>query len=270
MLPKLISLPNGFFLPTYGVLVAAGFLTAIWLAARLARRSGLDPDAITGLGVNAALAGLIGAKLLLILENLDQYLAKPASLFTLATLQSGGVFFGGLIAAVAAAWYTIRARRLPLYPALDCFAPGIALGHAIGRLGCFAAGCCWGLECHRPWAVTFSNPDASELTGVPLGIPLHPTQLYESASQFLLAFLLWTAWNRPHPPGRIFGLYLLGAALSRFGIDFFRAHETANPAGLPLSTAQMVALGLAAAGAWLLRRPSSSAQSPTAAASETP
>jgi phosphatidylglycerol:prolipoprotein diacylglycerol transferase len=262
MLPKLISLPNGFFLPTYGVLVAAGFLAAVWLAARLGRRSGLDPDSITSLGVNAALGGLIGAKLLLILENLDEYLAKPASLFTLATLQSGGVFFGGLLAATGVAWYTIRSRRLPLYPVLDCFAPAIALGHAIGRLGCFAAGCCWGLECRRPWAVTFSRPEAAELTGVPLGIPLHPAQLYEAAAQFLLAALLWKAWNRPHRPGQIFGLYLLGAALSRFVIDFFRAHESANPLGGPFSNAQLLALALALAGLWLLRRASPSAETP--------
>src|SRR5688572_31370960 len=65
----------------------------------------------------------------------------------------------------------------------DVFAPGLALGHAIGRLGCFAAGCCWGSECDLPWAVTFRNPDANELTGVPLGIPLHPSQLYERSEE---------------------------------------------------------------------------------------
>ena len=262
MLPKLIELPNGFFLPAYGVLVAAAFLVAIWMAARLARQAGIGADAVTGLGVNAALGGLIGAKLLLIFENFDQYRSDPGSLFTLATLQSGGVFFGGLIAAVGVAWYTIRSKKLPLYTTLDCFAPGIALGHAIGRLGCFAAGCCWGRECDRAWAVTFTNPAAAELTGVPLGVPVHPTQLYEAVSQFVLAGLLLRAWGRPHEPGRIFGYYLAGASLARLIVDFFRAHESANPWGGPLSVAQYVALGLGAAGIWLIFRRSLSAQTP--------
>ena len=259
MFPKIISLPNGFFLPTYGVLVATAFLVAIAITARLARRAGLNADDVTGLGINAALAGLLGAKLWMVAQNVDLYIRQPAELFTLSTLQSGGVFFGGLVGAVAIAFWTIRSKKLPLWPTLDAFAPGIALGHAVGRLGCFAAGCCWGLACDRSWAVTFHSRDANELTGVPLDVALHPTQLYEAASQAILFVILWRLYNKRMAgrlaAGQVFAVYLAGAGLSRFVVDFFRFHESAPPFGAPLSVAQWVALGLMAIAAWVLRRP---------------
>ncbi|MEP7363569.1 MAG: prolipoprotein diacylglyceryl transferase [Acidobacteriota bacterium] len=259
MFPKIFSLPNGFFLPTYGVLVATAFLVAIAITSRLARRAGLNADDVTGLGINAALAGLIGAKLWMVAQNVELYIRQPAELFTLSTLQSGGVFFGGLVGAVAVAFWTIRSKKLPLWPTLDAFAPGIALGHAIGRLGCFAAGCCWGEACDRSWAVIFRNRDANALTGVPLDVGLHPTQLYESVSQAILFVILWNLYGKRMAgrlaAGRVFAVYLLGAGLSRFVVDFFRYHESAPPFGGPLSVAQWVALGLIVIAAWVLRRP---------------
>ena len=259
MFPKIVSLPNGFFLPTYGVLVAAAFLVAIAITARLARRAGLNADDVTGLGINAALAGLVGAKLWMVAQNVDLYIRQPSELFTLSTLQSGGVFFGGLVAAVVVTIWTIRTKKLPLWPTLDAFAPGIALGHGIGRLGCFAAGCCWGESCNRSWAVTFRNREAFDLTGVPLDTPLHPTQLYEAASQALLFVVLWKLYGKRmegrFPAGRVFAVYLAGAGLSRFVVEFFRAHESANPFGGPLTVAQWVALGLMVIAAGVLRRP---------------
>lgn len=276
MFPKIFSLPSGFFLPTYGVLVAAAFLAAIAVTARLARRAGLNADDVTGLGINAALAGLIGAKLWMVVQNLPLYLRQPAELFTLSTLQSGGVFFGGLLGAVAVTWWTIRSKKLPVLPTLDAFAPGIALGHAIGRVGCFAAGCCWGQACDRSWAVTFRNRDAHELTGVPLDLPLHPTQLYEVASQLVLFALLWVLYNRRMAgrlgPGQVFAVYLAGTSAARFMVDFFRAHDSALPFGGPLSIAQWVSLGLASAGLVLFRRspgPAASGNTPSRSAIHT-
>lgn len=258
MFPKVFSLPNGFFLPTYGVLVATAFLVAIAITSRLARRAGLNADDVTGLGINAALAGLIGAKLWMVLQNIELYVRQPAELFTLSTLQSGGVFFGGLLGAVAVAFWTIRSKKLPLWPTLDAFAPGIALGHAIGRLGCFAAGCCWGEACDRSWAVTFRSRDANALTGVPLDVALHPTQIYESVAQAILFLILWKLYARrvagELTAGRVFGVYLAGAGLERFVVEFFRAHETGPPFGGPLTVAQWVALGLMAFSVWVLRR----------------
>ncbi|MEZ5399332.1 MAG: prolipoprotein diacylglyceryl transferase [Bryobacteraceae bacterium] len=254
MFPKIITISDGVFLPTYGVMVALGFLIGLWLAGRLARRSGLDPELVTNLGVYAALAGLAGAKLLMFVVDFDHYAEHPGDILSVATLQAGGVFYGGLVGALAfGAWYLAR-HGLPAAATLDCFAPGLAAGQAIGRLGCFAAGCCWGQSCERGWAVTFTDPEAQALTGVPLQIPLHPTQLYEAVLLGVTAVATLAAFGRPHRPGSILGLYLILAAGERFVVDFFRAHQQANPFAGPLATAQWIAILLAAAGAWLLLR----------------
>ncbi len=253
MFPKLIGVGD-FFLPTYGVLVAIGFLLGLWVAGKLARRNGLDPDAVKDLGIQLALAGIIGAKLMMILYDFKHYLANPGELFSIATLQAGGVFYGGFLAALGVAFWYLRSRRMPFLPTADIFAPAIALGHSIGRLGCFAAGCCWGLECERPWAVTFRDPEAHKLVGVPLETPLHPTQLYEAMAELAIFAILYRAIARPHPPGRIIGLYLVLYPCARFLVEFFRAHEQANPFGGPLTAAQWTALGLLVLGCGLLVR----------------
>lgn len=254
MLPKLISL-DGFFLPTYGVLMAVAFLVGLWLAARLARQSGISAELATNLGVYAALAGLLGAKLLMVIVHFDYYRQQPGEIFSMATLQAGGVYHGGLAAALLAGYLYMRARRLPVLETLDAFAPAIALGYVFGRLGCFAAGCCWGLECHRPWAVTYTNPEANRLVGVPLHTPLHPTQLYLAAASLAIFLLLYREFRRPHRPGAIIGLYLALYSIARFVVDFFRYYEAPNPFGGPFTTTQWIALaGLAAGAALLLRR----------------
>src|SRR5690348_9993907 len=183
MYPEIFHLS---FLHTYGVLVALAFLAGLWMTTRLGKSDGLNSDAITNLGIYCALAAIVGAKIMMFLVDVPYYMDHPAEIFFFATLRAGGVFYGGLIGALAvAAWY-MRSSRLPVLRTADVFAPGIALGHGIGRLGCFSAGCCWGVESHLPWAVKFTNPVANQLVGVPLKVPLHPTQLYESFSEFAI------------------------------------------------------------------------------------
>src|SRR5262249_42878339 len=138
----------GFHLPTYGLLVAIAYLTALALTARLARRAGLDSEMVLNLGIYCAIAGIVGAKLLMILVAFHDYASNPRMLFSLATLQAAGIFYGGLIAALVTAWFYMRRHGMPVLATADVLAPGAALGHAIGRLGCFAAGCCWGAETH--------------------------------------------------------------------------------------------------------------------------
>ncbi len=249
MFPKIFSF-GSFFLPTYGVLVALGFLAGLWITVRLAKKGGLDPEKVTNLAVYVALAGLIGAKLLMIAFDWPDI-----QIFSLSTLQAAGVFQGGLILALIVAYFYIRHNKLPVLAVSDAFAPGIALGHGIGKLGCFAAGCCWGKECHLPWAVTFRNPDAYGLTGVPLNVPLHPAQLYESIAEILLFGFLYWRYGRAHSPGQIIGLYLVVSSIVRFFIEFERFHEQALPFGLPLSITQWIAIGLAIAGGVLLLIP---------------
>lgn len=237
------------FLPTYGVLVAAAFLTALWLAGRLARRAGLNVDAVTNLGIYCALSAIGGAKVMMFLVDYRYYAEHPGEIFSLSTLRAGGVFYGGLIAALAVAVWYMRKTRLPGWKTADVFAPAIALGHGIGRLGCFSAGCCWGIECHLPWAVTFTDPVANQLVGVPLGVPLHPTQLYESFAEFLIFGVLYWRIRKPHPAGAIISLYLMLYSTVRFVVEFFRYHEQANPFGGPLDTGQWISLALFLLGA---------------------
>lgn len=257
MYPKLISF-GSFFIPTYGVLVALGFLLALTTTLRLARRSGLPSEKIVNLAVYCAMAGIVGAKLFMFLFDLPAYLQNPGEIFTLETLRAAGVFHGGLIVALLfAAWY-IRKESLPLFATMDCFAPGIVLGQAIGRLGCFAAGCCWGKECSLPWGVRFRSDFAAP---VPLDKTLHPAQLYESVADFLIfAFLYRRFQSSSVKNGQIIGLYLVLYSIARFVIEFFREHEQSLVG--PFSLTQWIALGLWVLGAVFLTRSRTSARLP--------
>jgi phosphatidylglycerol:prolipoprotein diacylglycerol transferase len=253
LFPKLISIDT-FFLPTYGVMVALGFLAALWLTGKLARRSGLDPDKVTNLGVSVALAGLVGAKLLMFVVDFDYYAKNPGEIFSMTTLQAGGVFYGGLLLALITGYVLMQRGKLPVAVTLDCFAPGLAIGQGLGRIGCFAAGCCWGKECERPWGVVFRNPEANRLTGVPLMVELHPTQIYEAVLYVATFFVVYRIFDRPHRPGTVMGWYLVIAATGRFVVEFFRFHQQSNPFGGPLNASQWIALALVGLGGWLVAR----------------
>jgi len=253
MFPQLFKI-GGFSQSTYGVLVAIAFLVALMMIGRLARRAGLNYDAVVNLGILCGVTAILGAKIMMFLVDFPYYLHNPGEIFSMASLRAGGVFYGGLIAALIAAAIYMRRKQLPPLKTADVFAPGIALGHAIGRLGCFAAGCCWGRPTKLPWGVTFTNPLANEFVGVPLGIKLHPTQLYESAAEFLIFGILYWRIHRQHPPGAIISLYLLLYSTARFLVEFVRFHEQRNPFGGPLNTSQWISLALAALGAGYLLR----------------
>lgn len=253
MFPKLISI-GSFYIPTYGVLVALGFLAGLTVTMRLAKRVGLPAEKITNLAVYCAMAGIAGAKLFMFLFDLGDYLRNPGQIFTLETLQAAGVFHGGFIVALLVALFYIRKQSLPILTTMDVFAPGVAIGQAIGRLGCFAAGCCWGRECDLPWGVHFRSDFAAP---VPLDKALHPVQLYESAADLLIFAFLFRQASRPHKPGQVIGLYLVLYSAARFVIEFFREHEQALVG--PFSLTQWLALALLALGAVILtfgRQPS--------------
>src|SRR6187200_903155 len=151
---------------TYGVLLAAAYLLGLQFALMRARTRGLDPNRVMDLGIWIIISALAGAKLLLLVVDFDTFSRNPRELLTL--LRSGGVFYGGLIAAVAVAMWYMRRHKLPVWPVSDAFAPGIALGHVIGRMGCFFAGCCFGKATDVAWAVTFTSEYAAQNVGTPL------------------------------------------------------------------------------------------------------
>jgi len=226
----------------YGVLLAASYLLGLRLAMTRAKRWGLDANRVLDLGIYIIIAALIGAKLMLLFVDFDQFRRSPWELLALA--RSGGVFYGGLILAVAVAFWYIARHRMPFWTTCDVFAPGIALGHVTGRLGCFAAGCCYGKPADVPWAVIFTNPLAAANVGTPLGIPLHPTQLYEAGAELLiLVLLLATERKGKLFAGRTFWSYMFLYAVSRFIIEIYRG----DPRGaiLGFSTSQFISLVLA-------------------------
>ena len=239
MHPRLLEL-GPVSIHTYGVLLAAAYLTGLWFAARRARARGLDGDRVTDLGIYVIVSALVGAKLLLIVVEFDHFRRDPSEIWTV--LRSGGVFYGGLLLAVGVAFWQIRRHRLPVWTTCDAFAPGIALGQAVGRIGCLMAGCCYGAPTDLPWGVTFTDPLAASNTGAPLDVSLHPTQLYESgAAMAILGLLLLAERRSPAPPGRTFWTYLLLYPAARFGIELFRG----DPRGAVfeiLSTSQFVSL----------------------------
>src|SRR5262245_33833663 len=238
MYPRLFEL-GPITLYTYGVLLAAAYLVGLKLAMVRAKARDLDANRVLDLGIYIIISALVGAKLLLLVTDFRTFRANPAELLTLA--RSGGVFDGALsLAVIAALWY-IRRVGLPSCTPCDVFAPGIALGHVVGRFGCFFAGCCYGKPTTRPWGITFTDTFAHDNVGTPLGVPLHPTQLYEAGAELLiLIFLLATERKGNGVPGRTFWLYMLLYGVSRFIIEFYRGDER-GAVGI-FSTSQFISL----------------------------
>ena len=238
MYPILFEI-GGFPVYTYGLLLAAAYLLGLQFALVRARSRGLDPNRVMDLGIWIIVSALLGAKLLLLVVEFDSFRRSPGELLNLA--RSGGVFYGGLIAAVAVALWYLRRHRMPVWTVTDVVAPGIALGHVIGRLGCLFAGCCFGRPTDLPWAITFHNEFAARNVGTPLGIPLHPTQLYEAGAELLILVLLLVTERKGRPfPGRTFWGYMLLYGISRFVIEIYRG----DPRGMvgDFSTSQFVSL----------------------------
>ena len=248
MFPHLFHI-GSFALPTYGFMAALGMVCGLAVVFRLARFRGLDPDQMWNLGGIAAFSGIAGSKLLLLLLDWRDYAADPGRIFSIATLQSGGVFSGGLLLAIVCVWWYVRRHKLFYLSVADVFAPGVALGHAFGRIGCLAAGCCYGRETHVPWAITFHNSWAAEFSGTPLGRPLHPTQLYEFAAEAInFAFLYWLC-KRKQFEGQVIALFMIVYGIERFIFEFYRGDPGRGEVfGGLISMTQLIALGLVVGG----------------------
>jgi phosphatidylglycerol:prolipoprotein diacylglycerol transferase len=239
MYPRLFEL-GPITVYTYGVLLAAAYLLGLKLAMARAKARRLDQTRVLDLGIYIIISALVGAKLLLLVTDFRTYLSNPRELLTLVRV--AGVFYGGLILAVVVAFWYIRRIGMPLWTTCDVFAPGIALGHIVGRLGCFFAGCCYGKPTGRPWGVTFTDPFANANTGTPLNVALHPTQLYEAGAEALILVILLATESRGRPfPGRTFWLYILLYAVSRYVVEMFRGDPRGMPIGT-LSTSQLISL----------------------------
>ena len=234
---------GGFPVYTYGLLLAAAYLLGLQFALVRAKARGLNPNRVMDLGIWIIVSALVGAKAMLLIVERDRFGWSINDLMNL--FRSAGVFYGGLIAAVAVALFYLWRHRMPVWTVTDVFAPGIALGHVIGRLGCLFAGCCFGRTTNVPWGITFDNEFARQNVGTPLNVPLHPTQLYEAGAELLILGLLLALERRGRAfPGRTFWTYMLVYGISRFIIEFYRgdARGVINVLGTALSTSQFVSM----------------------------
>lgn len=250
-----------FALHSYGVAIAAAFLVAIFVGTRTAARTGEDPDKVRDLCFWLLVSSLIGARLVFLATNVPDYVRlcrEEHDCFRALRVWEGGlVFYGGFFAALAVAvWYT-RRYAMNFWRTADILAPSVALGHFFGRLGCFAAGCCWGAEAHGralAWAVRFPSeslayqdyaargalPDFAELTP-----PLHPVQLYEAAGELALFVALSLLGRRKRWDGQVLVAYLLGYALLRFVVELWRGDAARKFVLASLSTSQAIAIAAA-------------------------
>lgn len=248
MYPELFRIGT-FPVTTYGVFLAVGMLVALYATSRLAARDGLPRERIYDLGLWVLVGGLVGSKVLMLLVE------ENVQIFTLDFLRSGGVFYGGLIGGFLAVAILVPLYKLPFWKAADAFAPGVALGQAFGRQGCFSAGCCWGKHTDLPWGVHFTEL-GHEYTGVPIVGPngsdlfLHPTQLYESFIMLaVFAGLVYIHRNKKFD-GQVLVAYGIVYALVRFSLEFVRDDPRGDLLGFTtltgLSTSQGISLLVAA------------------------
>ena len=238
MHPILLQLGN-WPVYSYGVLLAVAYLVALQLAVVRARQRGIDGARVMDLGIYLIIAALVGAKLMLVIVDFKYFFQNPREL--LSIVRAGGVFYGGLIGALITAIVLVRRYQFRLWTTADLIAPGIALGHVIGRLGCLMAGCCYGRPTDVPWAITFTDPAAAANVGTPLGIPLHPTQLYDAGAELLILILLLVTERRGRPfEGRTFWLYMLLYGVSRVIVEIYRGDDRGMFFGV--STSQFVSI----------------------------
>src|SRR5262245_13992580 len=286
MFPELFKIPyTNFSFNTYGFLLAVAFVAGLLLMARLAARDGLDKQKVYDLGLWVLAASLIGSKALMVIAEWDIYYRdNPRQIFTLDFFRSGGVYYGGFIGAVIASVIVMRYYKLPWWRTADAFAPGVILGQAIGRLGCFSAGCCWGKPTAGWYGVHFSEK-GHDITGVPIivdhlsdqvqeniwaqrlggvlePLTLHPTQLYEAGAALWILVLLLLLYRRRRFEGQVILAYAMLYSVVRFIIEYWRDDPRGEIFGL--STSQFIAIvlfvGALATYIYRLRKPSAALQ----------
>mgnify|MGYP001598847750 FL=1 len=216
MWPILFSV-GSFEMGSYGVMLVVAAFAALGLAVVLGRRDGFPSKQVVDIGVFTLFAGIAGTKILGVIVQLAT--GVP---FTLADLRTAGAVHGGLLGGLIGIVLLARYYKLSLPLLTDTYAPAAALGIAIGRIGCFLAGCCFGTESHLPWAVTYTDPAAVTLGGVTLGIPLHPVQLYDTLAHVLVCLVLVTLHRKNLLRGALVGPWCILEGLTRFSVESFR------------------------------------------------
>ncbi len=247
-------------LPSYGLFVATAVIVAWLWFTRRAMHDGIDADAASQVAFWTLLGGLGGGKLGLLVVEAPYYLAHPGEMLSMNFVQAAGVVWAAVIGGAAAMLVSSWRGGLPIARLLDAAAVTIPVGQAIGRVGCLMAGCCFGGRCAAPWAITYFSREAARRTGVPLGVALHPTPIYEILwSLGVVLPLTALASRKRRNPGEAALVYFAAYSVGRFAIEFFRGDSVRGLwFGGTISTSQLISLiiaPLAVAGwLWLRRR----------------
>lgn len=236
----IITIGN-FTIHGYGLMIALGIIAALFLADKRAKRFSLNSDYVWSIAIWAILAGILGAKLLYIITDIKNIIADPS---LLGDIGNGFVFYGCIIGGVAAVYIYCRVKKLPFSSYFDLIMPSVALAQGFGRIGCFLAGCCYGKATSSPFSIVFTSSDFA-----PNLIPLIPTQLIMSFSDFALAAILLIIAKKNKVSGRISALYMILYSIGRFLVEFLRADPRGSVGAL--STSQFISIFIFIAGAAL-------------------
>lgn len=225
----------------YGLMIALGFLGALWMCSYRGKKQGLNDDTIWGLFFCAIFGGLVGTRLLYYLVELPAIIKDPSILWD---FKNGYVVYGGIIGGVLVSLVYCRHKKEDFFSYFDLVMPSVAMAQGLGRIGCFFAGCCYGRETDAWYGITFRNSQFA-----PNGVSLIPTQLISSAGDFFIcAILLFYAKQKPKT-GRVASMYLVLYGAGRFAVEFLR-NDYRGSIGL-LSTSQLISIGIVALGALL-------------------
>ncbi len=249
-------------LPTYGVVLAIGLIASLLLCLHLARLLALDAEKIWNLGLLAIALTIAAAKLLMAASKWPRY---GAHALALSLIDSHRAVLGGSLIALAACWLYARRVGLPIRRSADVVAPSLALVSSAASIACLEAGCNYGTPTRAPWSIVFTSPLSSPDT--PLGVPLHPTQIYSALLEFVIfVFLLWLLF-RPHRDGEVMGAWLFLGGLGDFFLMFLRGDASLYEMfGGLVNVMQLVAVFMVLLGGflWLRREPIQSSAQPSA------
>jgi len=235
MFPDLFSI-GPFTLHTYGLFVATGFLVGLMVTIKIGKTEGIPPQQTMDIGFLMILAAIVGSRIMYVLMNLSYYIERPMDI--LKIWQGGLVFSGGIICVVVTViWYT-RKHHLSFWKMADMWAPAMAIGQGVGRIGCFMAGCCYGKPTGSTWGVVFTNPHSL----APLNIPLHPTQLYSAANGFIIFFILLLLYPRRTFDGQVFLWLLVLHSTARLFVERFMGDDRGVLLSTGMSITQLVTL----------------------------
>ncbi|MDR0956457.1 MAG: prolipoprotein diacylglyceryl transferase [Endomicrobium sp.] len=247
MYPVLFSL-GIFKIFSYGLFIVFAFMISASYLLRSIKKSKskiISGSELSSLVIYILIFGVVGSRILFVFMNLNEFFLHPLDIFKL--WHGGLVYYGGFILVIIFIMIYAKTKKINIFRFADFFAPALALGHAIGRIGCFFAGCCYGKKSNLPWTVVFNNKDSLAV----IGVHLHPTQLYESFGNFLLFIFLHFYSKKEHKIGMLLAIYFIVYAILRFIVECFRG-DYRGQCYFGLSISQIISVFLFIVGVFVL------------------